>query len=451
MRILIGAAMMLICAISNFAQSGLGLPTARPSQIVLPKNLTLTEAIRIALSNNTVIRQAQARLDQVTGQYEQARSSLLPQIGFIAHQNYQTINLIGLGIDIPGSQTQGLIGPFASFDARVFLSQDVFNLSNIRDRQSYRSREDASRFVVNNSRELVVLNVVSTYLDALRAKATRDALTDQTNLANELYKITRERTNQGVSSELDANRAMQKVNTLEQQRQESEQNYIVAKLRLADLMQARITADFDVADDAAYGTGTPPDPNTSIQTAIASRSDYRSAESAVRAAELQVRSIKAKRLPTFRLFFDDGQSGSTPGENNVNVYTLGGWLAFPIFTGGRIRGETAEAEGAVREAKAGLDQNRSQIETEVLTAISGVEWALKELATSAGNVKLSRQEVELTRQRFTQGVADNTELVNAQDRLTQADDARIRAQYTVGLARANLARAMGAAEKTYSK
>ena len=66
-------------------------------------------------------------------------------------------------------------------------------------------------------------------------------------------------------------------------------------------------------------------------------------------------------------------------------------------------------------------------------------------------MKVSREEVELSRQRFTQGVADNTEVVNAQDRVSRADDARVRAMYTLGLARANLARATGAAEKTYRK
>jgi outer membrane protein TolC len=66
-------------------------------------------------------------------------------------------------------------------------------------------------------------------------------------------------------------------------------------------------------------------------------------------------------------------------------------------------------------------------------------------------VGLSRQELELTRARFTQGVADNTEVVNAQDRLSRADDASIRAQYTLGLSRANLARASGEAETTYYK
>jgi outer membrane protein TolC len=59
--------------------------------------------------------------------------------------------------------------------------------------------------------------------------------------------------------------------------------------------------------------------------------------------------------------------------------------------------------------------------------------------------------VDFTRQRFSQGISDNTEVVNAQERLARADDAQIRARYRLGLSRANLARAVGAAEKTYRK
>ena len=137
--------------------------------------------------------------------------------------------------------------------------------------------------------------------------------------------------------------------------------------------------------------------------------------------------------------------------HNVNTYRVAGTIEVPIFTGGYIHGQIEEAEGALREASAALDENRSQIETDVQTAISGIQWALREVETSVNNVRLSRQEVDFTRSRFTQGIADNTEVVNAQDRLTQADDAFIRAHFNLGLARANLARAVGAAEKTYRK
>jgi len=296
----------------------------------------------------------------------------------------------------------------------------------------------------------VALNVISAYLEALRCKATRDTLAQQRQLAEELYKITRERASQGAAAELDANRAMQKVNTLEQQWQQASQSYVAAKLNLANILQERITSDFEVADDAAYGAGTFPERTAAIATALAMRADYRSAQSQVRAAELQVKSVKATRLPTLGLRVGDGQSGNSP-SNNVNTYRVQGQIDVPIYTGGRIKGEIEEAEGALRQAQALLDRNRGQIETDVLTAISGIEWALKEVETSARNVKLSRQEVEFTRSRFAQGISDNTEVVNAQDRLTQADDAEIQARYVLGLARANLARATGAAERTYRK
>ncbi len=417
-------------------------------QPTLPSELTLSQALDIALQNSTNIRTAMAQLDQATGQKDQSRSPLLPQVNVGARQGYMTVNLQGIGIQVPG--LTGLIGPFASMDARVFLTQQILNISEWRSWKSARSHQDSSRLLVDNARELVALRVVATYLDALRAKATRNTLLEQTKLAQDLYKITRDRVSQGIAAELDANRATQQVNTLEQQRQEAEQTYVEAKLSLANILQARPTAEFEVSDNAAYGAGTAPDRDSALKSALASRPDYRSAEANVQAAELRLRSISASRLPTIQMKFDDGQSGTTPAHN-VNTYRLQGSVDFPVFTGGRIRGETEEAEGALREARTALDENRSKIETDVLAAISDVEWALKEVETSAGNVMLSRQEVELTRARFTQGITDNTEVVNAQERLERADDANIRAQHRLGLARANLARATGVAEKTYRK
>jgi outer membrane protein TolC len=414
----------------------------------LPADLSLRQALEIALANSSTLREAQANLEKASGQYQQSRSALLPQLYIAARQAILTQNLQGFGIDLTGFPS--LLGPFGSMDARVVLSQDLLNISAIRSWQSYKSRRDSSRLLVGDAREVVTLNVVGAYLQALRAKAYRDTLTDQTRLANELYQLTADRLKQGVSSDLDANRAMQQVNSLEQQRLEAEQGYVAAKLDLANLLQANITENFEVSDPSAYGSGQTMEREATVQAALATRPDYRAAEAAMRAAELQVKAAEATRLPTLRVTAGDGQSGTTP-VHNVNTYDVRGVLTFPIFTGGRIHGEITEAEGALREASAALEKTRTQVETDVRTAISGVEWALKQLDTSGQNVGLSRQEVDLTRVRFVQGIADNTEVVNAQDRLSRADDARIRAQYTLGLARANLARAVGGAERTYRK
>ena len=430
---------------TSSAQSMPGQQTAAP----LPNPLTLSQAVAIALSNNSVIRQAQASLAQASGQTAQARSALLPQVEVNAFQAYLTINLKGLGIDIP-TVPQGKSDPFGSMDARIILRQDLLNIANREAWKSSGAKQESSRLLLGNAREIVVLNVVAAYLQALRVKGSRDALAEQTKLADDLYKLTQDRVRQGVSAKLEAVRAQQQVNSLEQQRQEAEQNYIAAKLNLANTLQTTVTADFEVDDTAAYGVEAPVDRSTALSSALDARPDYRAAQSSVRAAQLQVQSAKASRYPTLSAGFSDGQSGESP-VHNQNTYRLAGTLNIPIYTGGRIRGQIDQAAGALQEAQAGAAQLRSQIETDVLTAIAGVEWALKEVATSAANVQLSREEVQLTSQRFAQGVTDNTEVVNAQDRVSKADDARVRAMYTLGLARANLARAMGAAEKTYRK
>ena len=415
----------------------------------LPRQLTLPEAVTIALSNNSIIRTAQARLEQSTGQTAQSRSLLLPQVDLHARQAYLTINLLGLGIDIP-TVPQGTSDPFGSMDARVALSQDLLNIANYQSWKSYKSKQESIRLLVTNAREAVVLDVVAAYLQALRAKASRDARLEQRNLASDLLGLTEDRVKQGVSSPLESIREQQQVNSLLQQLQEAEQSYVEAKFALANLLQTRITSDFEVDDVTAYGAQTGLDREAAVRAALASRPDYRSGEANVRAAELQIRSAKAYRYPTIRTSFSDGQSGESP-VHNQNTYRLQGEINVPIFTSGRIRGQIDEAEGMLHEAQSGLDQLRSRIETDVLTAIAGVEWAAKQVETSAANVKLSREEVELSRQRFTRGVSDNTEVVNAQDRVSRADDARVRALYTLGLARANLARATGGAEKNYRK
>ena len=415
----------------------------------LPPDLTLSQALRIALTNSTILRIAQANLDKASGKSQQSKSPLLPQVGVAARQNYYTASLQGLGLDIPNLPTK--LGPSASMDARIGMTLD-FSLATLRDYKSSSSREDSSRFLVNDARELVTLTVVSSYLDALRAKASRDSLVEQTQLARDLYQLTRDRVNQGVSAELDANRAMQQVNFLEQARLGFEQNYVETRHNLAAILHARVTSDFEVSDLAAYGDPIVPiaDRNGAIQAALMLRADYRAATANVRAAELKVDAVQGERWPSFRLTVDDGQSGSTP-VHNINTYRVQGALQIPIFTGGRIEGQKVEAEGALREAQAALDDARSQVERDVLNAISGVEWALRQVEISNGNITLSRQEVDLTRSRFTQGISDNTELVNAQTRLSQAEDARIRARHTLGLARANLSRATGIAENSYPK
>ena len=65
-------------------------------------------------------------------------------------------------------------------------------------------------------------------------------------------------------------------------------------------------------------------------------------------------------------------------------------------------------------------------------------------------VTLARQQLEQSRDRFAAGVADNLEVVQAQEALAGAMESRIASLYAHNVARFSLARVLGGAEASYT-
>jgi outer membrane protein TolC len=123
----------------------------------------------------------------------------------------------------------------------------------------------------------------------------------------------------------------------------------------------------------------------------------------------------------------------------------------PLFTGGRIRAEIVKSDlelGKIDQQKADL---RNQIALDVKTALLNLQSARSEVQVANLGVQLAKEEVDQARDRFKAGVANNIEVISAQDSLSRANDNQIAALYRFNQARADFARAVGQMEKTYAK
>ena len=85
------------------------------------------------------------------------------------------------------------------------------------------------------------------------------------------------------------------------------------------------------------------------------------------------------------------------------------------------------------------------------TAIAQLDSARSEVEVANLGVDLARQEVEQARDRFQAGVANNIEVITAQDELARANDNQIAALYRYNQARADLAHATGQMEAIYAR
>jgi outer membrane protein TolC len=122
-----------------------------------------------------------------------------------------------------------------------------------------------------------------------------------------------------------------------------------------------------------------------------------------------------------------------------------------LYTGGRIKAENAAAEIALKKLAQQQTDLRNQIALEVKTAVAEIESAKSEVEVANQGVDLAREEVTQARDRFQAGVANNIEVVTAQDELSRANDNQITALYRYNQARADLARATGRMESLYAQ
>jgi len=97
-----------------------------------------------------------------------------------------------------------------------------------------------------------------------------------------------------------------------------------------------------------------------------------------------------------------------------------------------------------------LAQERNLVTEQVRDGQVDLQAALHEVELGRQEVKLADEEVSLSQGRFQAGVTDNIEVTTAQDSLARANDEEIDALFRYNIARAQLARAIGSIERTYT-
>jgi outer membrane protein TolC len=123
----------------------------------------------------------------------------------------------------------------------------------------------------------------------------------------------------------------------------------------------------------------------------------------------------------------------------------------PLFTGGRIKGDITQAEAELRQRKAEAQNIRGQIDHDVRTAFLDLNAAKEQVTVAKQNVELANESLARSKDRFTSGVTDSVEVVQAEQALASANDQCITSLYNHNFAKLSLARALGVARTDYKQ
>ena len=412
--------------------------------------LSLKDTLARALRHNLGLAESDQNLRAAKAARLRGLNALLPSVTAQVVGERQQINLASFGFNftIPGVDIPTVVGPFGIADARVFVAQQIVNLSDTAHWRSTAAAERAAVLANRNDRELVVLVAGHAYLTVIADEAMIESTRAQLTTAEALHARAVDQNNAGVIAGIDVLRTRVELQTQRQRLIAAENRFAIDKLMLARVIGLPKSQQFELTDSVPYAPLDGITLEQALERAATTRPDYLAARAQVQAAELQRRSASSANIPSLSANADYGAIGS-PGFGEAHgTYTLAVRLNVPIFQGTRVRADTLEADAALRQRQAELADLDGRIDLEVRAAFLNLRSSSDLVTVAQSSIELATQTLGQAQDRFAAGVATSLDVVQAQESVASANQAYIASLYSYNLAKVSLAQAIGVAEQS---
>jgi len=409
-------------------------------------DLSLEDAIQRGLRQNLGLILQSSAQQNANGQRLEELQSLLPTVTADASIAVQQINLAAFGLTFPGINP--IVGPFQVVDFRAYLTQNLVNVSALKNYIAAKHNFEGARLTAQDARDLVVLTVGNAYLlciaDAARIEAVNAELAtskvslDQAVAAHDA----------GTSPRLDVLRAQVDYQNEQQSLISTKNSLEKDKLALARTIGMPLDQNFRPTDLVPFKALDNVDPQTAFQQALKQRKDLAAYAQQVQAASAEKTAAWAYQMPVASFAGDYGDIGQTPGHSH-GTFSATGQISVPVLQIAKTKGEEQVADAQYQQSTAKLSDQIQQVNQDVRDSLLDIQSAAKLVESTRSNVDLANEALSDAQQRYHAGVADNLPVSQAQSQVEQANDQYISALYQHNVAKLSLARAMGVAQTNY--
>ncbi|HEY3043156.1 MAG TPA: TolC family protein [Vicinamibacterales bacterium] len=410
-----------------------------------PLRLTLDEAIARGLEASHRVAEIDARQDAARAVEDQRKAASMPQVALQA--GYTRTNHVD-EFGIPGGR---LIYPDIpdNVRSRVDLQWPIY--SGGRTSALVRAAAAETSAIAQDrdaARADLKLDITRAYWAVITARASVDVVSQAlARIAAHLGDV-RNQLNVGLvpPSEvlsLEAQQARQQVLLIEAQN--------LAETAAADFR--RLTGlmpdtPFELADRIETPPALSQQVSALVEAARASRAERKALEIRIGALGDRKAAAEAGRLPLIATV-----GGYDVARPNPKIFPrqeawkpswdIGVNLTWSLFDGGRVRAEAAEAAANQRAAQERLKDFDANVDLEVRQRAADLASAEAAIAAAEVGVRSAAEARRVIADRFSAGVATNTDVLDAQVALLQAELDRTRALANAHLAAARLDRAVG--------
>jgi multidrug efflux system outer membrane protein len=371
-----------------------------------------------ALANNKNVRIAAANVEQAAGAFVATRSPLFPQFGYGAEGSRDRFSK-----DTANPISQGTKNPQTNYQAGATASWEIDLWGRIR-RQTESAQ--ANLLATEEARRGVLLTLVSSVATAymqLRALDEQLVIADRTRTTYaESLKLFELQFQYGVVSQMTVAQAQSQYETAAAAVPQIEQAIVETENALSVLLgrdPGSIPRGRKIDEIQLPGVpaGLPSD-------LLARRPDLAQAEQNLIAANAQIGAAKALYFPTISL---TGFLGSA-SDNLSNLFTgparqwnYAGTVTGPIFTGGGISGQVAQAKAGQKAALLAYEAAIQSAFADVENALSSRQKLGDQLAAEERLVQALRNYARLARLQYDGGYTSYLTVLVAEQQLFPAE------------------------------
>lgn len=438
----------------------------RPEEVELQEvqPLTLAEAIAIAERNNRPLQVARLDLERSRLVLREERAAYFPSLSTTAQiQTQETFTEISdsessatvLGGQTVTQQNRETSAGVTSFGANLRLDYDIFT-SGLRGAtvKAAERQVRVDELQVEQQQEQLGLDVKTAYYDLQNAdeqvRIAQQAVANAERSLQDAQALERA----GLGTRFDVLRSEVQLANEEQTLVNNEADQKTARRQIAEILGLAQDAEIKAADPVAVAGTWTPSLEESIVLAYKHRAELEE-QLVLREVDAQQRRIALSAIrPQLSLFaqydiakaFNDTRGTLASFDVSNEAFTsqiqAGVLLEWNFFDGGAARARARQEDVDRAIAETNFADTRNQVRLEVEDAFFDLQSNRENITTSSKALDQARESLRLARLRFQAGVGTQTDVIDAETELTEAEGNLVAAIIGYNQALANLQRAV---------
>ena len=382
------------------------------------KQLTLSEAIKQALTNQPLLKQAEEQINSAAAKISQQESYYYPEVdGELSYTRIGPIPSFNFGGD------NLYLAPNNNYDVHVSARELLYDFGKrdalVELSKSYKlSSEDKVTLIKNN----LAYQTAKAFYSILFLEKSIDVKDEQINNLNKHIELTSKMVQSGSATDYDILTTKVKVAAVQNQKIDLQNGLSNAKIYLNSLMgwndniKIIISGDFN-ADSTSFNS------DSLLNEAYKNRPEIILAKDAENTASLSKQIASLSDKPMLNVFANYGfKNGYEP---NLQVLR-GNWAAgvnakIPIFNGNLKEGKIEEAEANLKTTSAKILEIQRNIKLDVQKSVSDYNSNLAKFRNTKLQVEQAKMAVERAEISYRDGVITNLDLIDAETSLSEAE------------------------------